>query len=70
MLLITHQNQLDQLPASDLKTHAQARFQQLAVDTDVPPNIILAEATDDITGPDYAFNGSSGMPTCLLLEVD
>ena len=37
------------------------RFNQLAEDTDVPPNIILVEPTDDITGPDYAFIGNRGL---------
>ena len=51
MQLITHRTHLDELPESPLKTHIQTRFDQLSEDTDVPPNIILVEEGDDITGP-------------------
>ena len=56
MKLLTHINQIDrQLPESPLKSHIQARFDQLSEDTDVPPNFILVESGDDITGPNYSF---------------
>jgi hypothetical protein len=55
MQLITHQSHLDALPAS-------------SEDTDVPPNIILVEDGDDITGPDYAFAGSQGLLSDLFDE--
>ena len=55
MQLITHQSHLDELPRSDISDLITARFQQLTEDTDVPPNIVLVESNDDITGPDYAF---------------
>ena len=63
MKLLTHINQIDQqLPESPLKSHIQSRFDQLSEDTDVPPNIIIVEDTDDITGPDYAFvSGDNGL---------
>lgn len=67
MRLITHQYHLDALPASDLKAHITARFNQLSEDTDVPPNIILVEATDDITGLDYAF--ANGLTSDLFEEA-
>ena len=68
MRLITHRSHLDALPASDLKTHIQSRFDQLSEDTDVPPNIVLVEATDDVTGPDYAFVGPNGLLSDLFEE--
>jgi len=68
MRLITHRSHLDALPASDLKIHIQSRFDQLTEDTDVPPNIVLVEANDDITGPDYAFVGSRGLLSDLFEE--
>ena len=68
MQLITHSSHLDALPASNLKTHIQARFNQLSEDTDVPPNIVLVEATDDVTGPDYAFIGNRGLLSDLFEE--
>ena len=61
MQLITHTQHLDAIPPSPIKTHIQSRFDQLSEDTDVPPNIILVEATDDITGPDYAFIEARGL---------
>jgi hypothetical protein len=66
--LITHQSHLDALPASDLKTHIQSRFDQLSEDTDAPPNIVLVEADDDITGPDCAFVGPNGLLSDLFEE--
>jgi len=66
--LITHQSHLDRLPASPVTTHIQNRFNQLSEDTDVPPNIILVEATDDITGPGYAFVGPRGLLSDLFEE--
>jgi hypothetical protein len=59
--LITHQKHIDRLPDSHLKAHIQARFDQLSEDTDVPPNLTLVEAVDDITGRDYAFVGNNGL---------
>jgi hypothetical protein len=57
MQLITHQTHVDKLLESNLKAHIQVRYDQLSEDTDVPPNIVLVEDGDDITGPDYAFVG-------------
>ena len=69
MKLLTHINQIDQqLPESPLKSHITARFDQLSEDTDVPPNIILVESDDDITGPEYAFVGPKGLLTDLWEE--
>jgi len=68
--LITHQIHIDQLPASPLKTHIQARFDQLSEDTDVPPNIILVEPDDDITGQNYAFVGSRGLLSDMFEEAN
>jgi hypothetical protein len=68
MRLITHSSHLDTLSASDLKTHIRKRFDQLSEDTDVPPNIVLVEDADDITGPDYAFIGNRGLLSDLFVE--
>ncbi len=68
MQLITHQSHIDRLPASPLKPHVQARYDQLSEDTDIPPNIILVESNDDITGPDYAFVGPRGLLSDLFEE--
>ena len=68
MQLITHRSHLDALPASPLKTHITARFDQLSEDTDIPPNIILVECDDDITGSDYAFIGPRGLLSDLFEE--
>ena len=68
MQLITHRSHLDALPASDLKIHIQKRFDQLSEDTDVPPNIVLVETGDAITGPDYAFVGPDGLLSDLFEE--
>ncbi len=68
MQLITHQFHINKLPDSPLKTHIQSRFDSLTFETDMPPNLIVAEATDDITGPDYAFIGSLGLVSDLTEE--
>jgi hypothetical protein len=68
MRLITHRSHLDALPASNLKIHIRKRFDQLSEDTDVPPNIVLVEATDDIAGKDYAFVGPRGLLSDLWEE--
>ena len=68
MQLITHRSHLDDLSESPLKTHITARFDQLSQDTDVPPNIILVENGDEITGPDYAFVGTRGLLSDLFEE--
>jgi hypothetical protein len=68
MQYITHQPHLDAIPASDLKIHLQARYNQLSEDTDAPPNIVLVEEDDDITGPDYAFVGNRGLLSDLFEE--
>jgi hypothetical protein len=70
MQLITHQHHIDKLPASPIKTHIQARYDQLSEDTDVPPNIVLVEADDDITGPDFAFVGNRGLLSDLWEKND
>ena len=59
MQIFQSQVLIGRLPRSELKTHIQARFDQLSEDTDIPPNLILVENGDDITGPDYAFVGPS-----------
>ena len=68
MQQITHQSHIDKLPASPLRLHIQKRFDQLSEDTDVPPNIVLTEKGDDITGPDYAFVGPRGLLSDLFEE--
>lgn len=68
MRLITHSSHLDALPPSDLKNHITARFDRLSEDTDVPPNIVLVEANDDVTGPDCAFIGPQGLLSDLFEE--
>ena len=68
MRLITHRSHLDALPASPLKDHITSRFDQLSEDTDVPPNLMLVECGDDITGPDYAFVGNQGLLSDLFEE--
>jgi hypothetical protein len=70
MQLITHRSHLGALPASDLKPHIQSRFDQLSEDTDVPPNLVLVEEDDDITGPDYAFVGNNGLLSDLFEEFN
>ena len=55
MQLITRQHHIDQLPNSPLKSHIQFRYDQLSEDTDVPPNIVLVEDGDNITGRNYSF---------------
>ena len=63
MPLLTHVNQINQqLPDSPLKSHIQTRFDSLAFETDVPPNHILVEEGDIITGPNFAFiNADHGL---------
>ena len=61
MQLITHQIHINKFPDSPLKTHIQSRFDSLTSETDIPPNIILIEPDDDVTGPDYAFVGNRGL---------
>ena len=68
MKLLSHQTHIDQLPESPLKAHIVARFDQLSEDTDVPPNIVLVEDDDAITGPDYAFVGNRGLLSDLWEE--
>jgi hypothetical protein len=66
MQLITHRSHLDELPASPIKTHIRARFDQLSEDTDVPPFIFLLEKLDDPTGPELSFLGGAGMCSDLF----
>ena len=68
MRLITHRSHLDALTESSLRTHITARFDQLSEDTDVPPNLVLVERGDDITGPDFAFVGPRGLLSDLWEE--
>ncbi len=68
MNLLTHQIHINQLPDSPLKTHIQRRYDSLAFETDIPPNIILVEPNDDITGADYAFIGNLGLVSDLTEE--
>jgi hypothetical protein len=66
MRLITHRSHLDALPASDLKTHTQKRFEQLSEDTDVPPNVFLLHRNDNSKSPELIFLGSAGMCSDLF----
>ncbi len=68
MQLITHQTHIDRLPPSPVTTHITARFNHLSENTDIPPNIVLVESNDDITGPDYAFVGPKGLLSDLFEE--
>ena len=69
MKLLTHINQIDQqLPESPLKSHIKSRLEQLSEDTDVPPNIVLVELVDNVTGPAYAFLGPRGLLSDLFEE--
>jgi hypothetical protein len=52
---------IDRLPASELKFHLLARYNQLSEGTDIPPNIVLVEADDEIAGRDYSFIGNRGL---------
>ena len=54
MQLFTSLSQIDALPASDLKTHLQARHRAL-YENDMGPVFVVVEQDDDIAGPDYAF---------------
>jgi hypothetical protein len=66
--LITHRPHLDALPASPLKTHITARFDQLSEDSDVPPNLVFVESGGVVTGPDFAFVGNNGLLSDLYEE--
>jgi len=70
MLLLSHQQQLDRLPESQLKSHIQLRFNQLSEDTDVPPNIVLVEIDDDITGSAFGFVGDRGLVSDLFESAE
>jgi hypothetical protein len=70
MQVITHRSHLDALPASPLKIHITTRYDQLSEDTGIPPNLILVENSDDITGPDWAFIGSCGLLSDLWENKD
>ena len=70
MILITHQLHINKLPDSSLKRHIQSRHDSLTFDTDIPPNIILVEATDDVTGADYAFIGNRGLLSDLYEQAE
>jgi hypothetical protein len=66
MQLITHRSHLDALPASPIKTHIRTRFDQLAEDTDVPPNVFLLHRSDNPKSPELIFLGSAGMCSDLF----
>ena len=66
MQLITHQTHLDALPASDLKFHLQARYNQLSEDTDVPPSIHVLQVNNDPESIELSFLGSAGMCSDLF----
>ena len=68
MQLITHQPHLDSLSASKLESKIQRLFTLLSEDTDAPPNIVLVEEGDDLTGPDYALVGPRGLLSDLFEE--
>jgi len=68
MQLITHRSHLDALPASDLKTHIQKRFDQLSEDTDLPPTILVLFPDTDLQGPELNFLGESGVYSDMLGE--
>ena len=51
-------SQIDALPASDLKTHLQARHRALYEDG-MGPVFVIVQPTDRIDGPDYAFISES-----------
>ncbi len=58
MQLISHQNHINALPNSPLKTHIQNRFNQIIEESeDIPPIFLLVEPDDDITGPDFSIVG-------------
>ena len=70
MHLFTSLSQIDALPASDLKTHLQARHRALYEDG-MGPVFVVVEKNDVITGPDFSFvsedngllgNGDIGSP--------
>jgi hypothetical protein len=66
MILIKAQCQLDAMPASDLKSHLQARYRTLYEDNFGPVFGIVED--DDITGLDYAFIGNQGLLSDLFEE--
>jgi hypothetical protein len=67
MQLFTSLSQMDALPASDLKTHLQARHRTLYEDG-IGPVFVIVEKTDRIDGPDYAFIGNRGLLSDLYEE--
>lgn len=68
MQLITHQNHIDRLPQSALKTHIQKRFNQIISESDGAevPVVILVEPKD--SDSDHAFIGPNGLLTDLWEE--
>jgi hypothetical protein len=70
MNIISHSSKINLLSDSQIQNHILHRYRQLTFETDVPPNIILVEATDDITGPDYAFVGTRGLLSDLFEEQE
>lgn len=70
MQLITHQLHINKLPDSPLKTHIQTPSNSLTFESDISPNIILVEATDDVTGADYAFIGNRGLISDVYEQQD
>jgi hypothetical protein len=67
MQLFTSLSQMDALPASDLKSHLQARHRALYED-DMGPVFVIVEKTDRVDGPDYAFIGNRGLLSDLYEE--
>ena len=68
MQLFTHQIHVNQIQESPIKAHIQKRFDSLTFETDVPPNIIVVESGDDISGSNYAFIGNNGLLSDLFEE--
>lgn len=69
MKLLSHINKIENLPPSPLKDHINVRYQSLfETQDDVPPNIVLVEEDDDITGSDFAFVGPRGLLSDLFEE--
>ena len=58
MQLFTSLPQINALPASDLKTHLQARHRALYEDG-LGPVFVIVQSNDQISGPDYAFISES-----------
>jgi len=72
MQLLTGLSQMDALPASDLKTHLQARHRALYED-DMGPVLVIVEKTDRVDGPDFSFIGNRGLLSaivCMTIERD